>query len=275
MKIDVAGLKIDAITKSELLQKITERIRAEQRTVVFTPYSEFLYDAMRRSEVMTLLNSADISIADGVGILWANLYLSKPLSWPGFLKFFQACLQMVWTGAAILVKPSLLYKDIPEKIVGADLIWDLAELAQKNNFSVFLLGSKDSVAERAAKKLQAKFPNLKVVGTSNKNPDDLSSIKDIQAAQADIVLVTYPRLKQEQWLAQNLSATGAKFGIGLGGTFDYIVGAKKAPPRWVRRAGLEWLYRLITQPSRFIRIYRGVIALIVKLVKFKYNQAND
>lgn len=274
--LSVAGLKVDTLTKSKLLEKIKDRIHTGQRTVVFTPYSEFLYDALRDRKVMQLLNSADFSIADGVGILWANLFLSQALTWPGyFLKIAQSWLQMVWTGAVILLQPSLLYKTIPEKIVGADLIWDLAALAQNNNFAVFLLGAKGDVATRASKKLQEKFPGLKIAGASNKNPDDLGAIDEVKKSGADMLLVAYPRLVQEQWIAEHLPATGAKFGIGLGGSFDYIAGEKKAPPRWVRNAGLEWLYRLFTQPRRVLRIYRGVVALIVKLVKFKYNQAND
>ncbi len=269
-KIDVAGLQIDAITKHELLSQIEQRIKSRQKTRVTTPYSEMLYASLRRREVRDLLNSFDYSIADGVGILWAQLFLSRPLTAKNFYtKVIQAWGQMVWTGAAILLHPSLLYRTIPEKIVGADLIWDLAQLAEKNNFKVYLLGSKGDVAQRAAKKLQSKFPSLQIVGTSNKNPDDLSSLVDIATTQTDMLLVTYNPLEQEQWLAEHLNQTPAPFGIALGGTFDYLAGEKKQPPQVVRAIGLEWLYRLITQPSRLMRIYRGVWGLTLALIRLK------
>ncbi len=270
-KVDVAGLQIDAITKVDLLQQIQERIKRRQRTIIVTPYSEFLYASLRNPQTRELFNSADFSIADGVGIIWAELFLSQPLTAKGFWgKVVQAWWQMIWTGAAILLQPQMLYKTIPEKIVGADLVWDLARLAEENNFRVYLLGSKGDIAERAAKKLQSKFPKLQIVGASNKNPDDLSTITDIQAAQADMVLVTYKAGSvQEQWLVNNLEKTSASFGIALGGTFDYLAGAKRQPPRFVRKAGLEWLYRLITQPSRVVRIYKGVWGLIIALIRLK------
>ncbi|HEX3095600.1 MAG TPA: WecB/TagA/CpsF family glycosyltransferase, partial [Patescibacteria group bacterium] len=204
-KIEVAGLKIDAITKPELLKQIIERIKRREKTFVVTPYSEFLYAGIRNKQVLALLNSADFSIADGVGVLWANLFLSVPLTTKSFYgKVLQAWWQVVWTGASILLRPSLIYRDIPEKIVGADLIWDLAELANENNFSVFLLGSRGDVAERAGAKLKEKFPHLRVVGTSNKEISDPTIIDEINAVQPDMVLVTFNGIEQEQWISENL-----------------------------------------------------------------------
>ena len=136
-KVDIAGLKVDAITKVELLKQIAERIARKEKTFVATPYSEFLYGSMRNRHTENILNAADFSIADGIGVLWAHLFLSVPLTWPGFyLKILQAWCQVVWTGAAILLRPSLLYRDIPEKIVGADFAWDLAALAEQHGFSI-------------------------------------------------------------------------------------------------------------------------------------------
>ncbi len=270
MKIDVAGLKIDAIAKSDLLQQLTERIKRKEKTFVTTPYSEFLYASLRDSKVRSLLNKADFAVADGVGILWAHSFLGQPFSTSAYyMKILQAWLQVIYSGASILLNPHSLYKTIPEKIVGADLIWDLAGMAATNGFTVFLLGSKGDIPAKAAHKLQERFPKLQIVGTSNKGPDDSTVIDDINRARPDVLLVTYNRLVQEQWIAKNLDKTTASLGIGLGGTFDYISGAKKQPPVFIRKAGLEWLYRLITQPTRIVRIYEGVWGLIISLVRYK------
>src|SRR6476469_1427445 len=166
-EIDVAGLKISAITKQEFLAQIADRVSRKVKTFVVTPYSEFLYAALRDLQVRNLLNSADFAIADGVGILWADLYMSLPLTVPGFYsKILQAWWQVVWTGASILLHPKSIYKNIPEKIVGADVIWDLAEIAAANNFKVYLLGSKGDIAKRVGEALMQKYPNLQIVGTS-------------------------------------------------------------------------------------------------------------
>lgn len=269
-KIDVGGLKIDAITKQELLSQIASRIERKQKTFVVTPYSEFLYASLRRPDIRALLNSADFAVADGVGVLWANLFLSVPLTLRNFyLNIIQAWWQVIWTGASILLNSKLLYKDIPEKIVGADLIWDLAKLAEEKNFSMYLLGGRGEVGKVAAEKLKQKNPNLNIVGTSNKNYDDPSILEDINEARPDMVLVAFNPLVQEQWIADNLSKVTASFAIGLGGTFDYITGNKVPPPKFIRKIGLEWLYRLITQPSRVLRIYRGFWGLILSMVRLK------
>lgn len=270
MKVDVAGLKIDAITKQELLAQLKERIKNREQTFITTPYSEFLYRALRRRSEMDTLNQADFAIADGVGILWAQAFMSQPLTWPGFyLKIFQGWLQVVWTGASILLWPAAIYKTIPEKIVGADLVWDLAKLATENNFAVYLLGAQGNIAELVAKKLQNKFQGLNIVGTSNKLHTDPSIVDDIKLSSADMIFVAFSPPAQEQWIAENLKKTGAVLGIGLGGTFDYIAGEKQAPPKFIRHIGLEWLYRLITQPSRISRIYRGFWGLIISLMRVK------
>ncbi len=274
-KIDVAGLKIDAITKSELLSEISERIERKQKTFVSTPYSEFLYASIKDEQLRTEFNKADFAIPDGVGVIWAHAFLAEPVTWPGFLSKLQIWWQMVWTGASILLNPKYIYRDIPEKIVGADFIWDLAKLAEQKNFTIFLWGSKDNEAKITAQKLIAKFPNLKIVGTSNKNLDDNTIFQDLDSAKPDMLLVALAAQETEKWLAQNLQKTPAMFAIGLGGTFDYIAGTKKQPPQFVRKIGLEWLYRLFTQPSRVFRIYRGFVGLIFLVIKTKTKLARD
>lgn len=269
-KVDVAGLRIDAITKSELLQQITNRIQARQKTFVVTPYSEFLYASLRDNELRSLFNSANFSIADGVGVLWANLFLSVSFTVKSFYgKILQAWWQVVWTGASILLNPKKIYMHIPEKIVGADLIWDLAALAEKNSFSVYLLGGWGDTTMQAKTQLIKRFPNLRIAGYSNKNHDDASIIDDINAVCPHMLFVALGPIRQEQWISENLSNLNVTFAIGLGGTFDYIAGTKKQPPKFIRTSGLEWLYRLVTQPSRFMRIYQGFAGLILALVRYK------
>lgn len=270
-KIDIAGLKISPVRKTELTSVIAERIKSQQKTFVCTPYSEFLFASFSKPEFRDVVNSADFAISDGIGILWARYFLTQPLFFKGyFLSILESWLQVVWTGASILLSPKRLYQNgIPEKIVGADFAWDLANLAAENNFSLYLLGGMGDVPELTAKELKNKFPNLNIVGASNKDMNDETIFDDLNLVKPDMLFVAFKAQAAEEWIAANLESLPVKFVIALGGTFDYVAGKKKQPPRFVREAGLEWLYRLITQPSRVKRIFNATWGLVLGLVRYK------
>jgi UDP-N-acetyl-D-mannosaminuronic acid transferase (WecB/TagA/CpsF family) len=132
-KIDVAGLKIDALTKQQFLDQLDNRIKQGQKTFITTPYSEFLYAALRDKAVMSLINTSDIAIPDGIGVIWAQYFLSKPFNVEGYWgRVMQAWGQVVNTGAQILLNPKKLYQVFPEKLVGADMFWELSKWAADN-----------------------------------------------------------------------------------------------------------------------------------------------
>ncbi len=269
-KIDVAGLKIDALTKNQFLEELQKRLDEDKKTFIITPYSEFLYSALQNKELMELFNSADIAVPDGIGVIWAQYFLSRPFHIDGFWgRVLQAWGQVASTGAQILLNPKKLYQVFPEKLVGADLIWDLAGFAAKNNLKVFLAGGFGETPEKVKTLLQSRFANLQIVGTANTGPKDRSILDSIENSGADMLLVAFGPIKQEKWIAQNLPNLPAKIAIGLGGTFDYLVGEKKSPPKFIRESGLEWFYRLFTQPSRAKRIYQAFGGLIISLVRHK------
>lgn len=269
-QIDIAGLKVDAITKEQFFVQLEKRIEQGQQTFVTTPYSEFLYNALRDREVMTLLNSSDIAVPDGVGILWAEYFLGQPLTRQNYwLKIIQAWLQVIFTGAQILLRPKKLYQTFPEKIVGADLLWDIAKFAQTKNCSIFLAGGFGDTPQLLKTLLEQRYPGLQIVGASNASPDDPDLQQEIIVAQPDFVLAAFGPIRQERWIARHLKVWPVKMAIGLGGSFDYAVGKKLHPPKFIRAAGLEWLYRLATQPTRAKRIYQASWGLILSLVRYK------
>lgn len=277
-KIDIAGLQVTRGTKSEILTELEDRLNREVQTSIITPYSEFLYASLHTPTVRDMLNRADISIPDGVGMLWAETFLQRPLvkSNSKLLRALQATWQMVSTGAQILLNPKSIYKTIPEKIVGADFFWDLAKLAEQRGDSVFLLGGYGKTTSSVAKLLKNKYPKLAIAGLSNADyPGTPELLEDIKRTKSKFLFVAWGPIRQEQWILDNLKLLpNVKLAIGLGATFDYVAGTKKAPPRLVRQLGLEWLFRLITQPYRYKRIYNATIGLIVSLIKYKVNQAN-
>jgi len=228
-KIDIAGLKVDATTKQEFLDTALARAKNGQKTFVITPYSEFLYHALEEPALLDIFNSADFALADGIGIFWARRYLSLPLTAKSYFgKILQALWQMKYSLASIIFYPRWIKNALPEKIPGADLIWDLAELAAQNNLSIYLLGGFDDTPKLASEKLKVKSAKLKIAGWSNKNPDDASITEDINKTRADLLFVAYGPVSQEKWIAENLSGLNVKLAIGLGGTFDYIAGKKYA-----------------------------------------------
>ncbi len=268
-KIDISGLEIAAITKKELLERLAFRIPSGKKTWVTTIYSEFLFAALKDLKTLNLLNKADIAVADGIGIFWAKRYLELPLTSKSFIgKIIQALWQIKYSLGAIIFNPRWIKSALPEKIVGADLVWDLAKMASENNFSIFLLGGFGNTSELTKQKLISQYPNIPI-STSAKNPNDPSAIEDINSTSADMLLVAYGPIKQEQWIYENLPKLNIKFAMGVGGSFDYIAGAKSAPPKFVRYSGLEWLWRLFSQPYRLGRIFNATFGLINELLLYK------
>ncbi len=269
-KISIAGLQVNTESEQEIENLLRDRLQHNQKTFVVTPYSEFLYAALRNSKTMSLLNKAHISIPDGIAILLARTFLEQPYSFRWYwAKVVQGWWQMFWLGWRTLLKPQTMYGPFSGKLVGAEFVWVLAKLAEQQKQSIYILGGFDKTPELAAQKLQQRYPGLQVVGTSNKSKTDPTILEDIKQAQPDILMVGFGPITQEQWLMDNWEELPIKVGIGLGGTFDYLAGYHTAPPAWMRQAGLEWLYRLFTQPKRFFRIKNATFGLVNALINYK------
>lgn len=269
-KILVANLNISAITKSQFLSEVKSLLESKQQTFITTPNSEFLYAALRNHALRDLFNSADIALADGISIMWAERYLATPFITKRYwAKILEAWFRIVTTGARILLTPSYLYKNIPEKITGADIFFDLVKLAAENNKTVYFVNHRSDSAEKTTKLLKDKYPQLNIVGLSRKNWNDTSLVEDIKIARPDLLFLAYGQPQQEKWISDNLKNLPVTIAMGVGGTFDYASGFKTPPPAWVRNIGLEWLFRLFTQPRRLPRIYRATWGLILSLVKYK------
>lgn len=205
-----------------------ELLHDGKQHLVTTPNPEMIVAAQQSAVFMNVLNQADLALPDGRGLLWAAKYL----------------------GAGLL----------PERVSGVDYVTKLAAKHNGKPHTWFLLGAAPGVADAAREKLIAQFPELQIVGTYAGNPDDTTSIAKINASGADVLLVAYGHDKQESWIAAHLvDIPSVKLAMGVGGTFDFIAGKAKRAPQWMRSIGLEWLWRLILQPSRIKRIYTAVV----------------
>ncbi|HEU5369373.1 MAG TPA: WecB/TagA/CpsF family glycosyltransferase, partial [Ktedonobacterales bacterium] len=148
----------------------------------------------------------------------------------------------------------------PERVTGTDLLPRLSERCAARGYRFFLLGAAPGVAEAAARILGQRFPGLQVVGTYAGSPAPAEAehiLGLIRAARPDVLAVAYGAPKQDLWIrqhAQALGAAGVGVAIGVGGAYDFITGRVPRAPRWMQRAGLEWLFRLLRQPRRAWRM---------------------
>ncbi|MEI8060876.1 MAG: WecB/TagA/CpsF family glycosyltransferase [Candidatus Berkelbacteria bacterium] len=273
-KVNILGVPIDSFGREESIRFIDQKISTKKPIFITTVNVEFLFRALNDSAVFDMLNNSSLNFADGIGVLWAAKFLSLNLPKDKFLRYIIGFSKLFASLAAIILYPKYLKKPIPERISGSDFIWDLSNYAAKNDLRIFLLGGDPTVPEQAAIKLQTDIYQLKVAGTYEGSPkpqDEAKILELMKKDKPDILFVAYGVPAEELWLERNLVKTGAKIGIGVGGTFDFLAGRRKRAPKFVRAIGLEWLWRLILEPKR----YRRQIAL-PKLVwrVFKYKLAN-
>lgn len=276
--VSIAGLRITALPREAVKQVIQERLHAHIPTRIVTPYSEFLFRALHDEHFRTVLNTADLALPDGIALLWAATFLHEPLSARNRISaWIQTIWHMVYTGASIVLQPSRISRIIPETIPGSSFVFDLCELAVAENASVYIAGGFGDTAQRTADILIQRFPGLVIAGISNAtipSAEDAAAVqlaRDIAASGARIAFLALGPQKQELFLMQHWDTMGVDMAIGLGGTFNYITGDSQLPPTWARRLGLEWLFRLCTEPKRAPRIYRATIGLISALMRFKVN----
>ena len=276
MKIDLLGVKINAEPKETILREIGGLLQKGRPIFITTPYSESVVAAQKDEEFRNVLNSADFALPDGIGLLWAAKFLNTPppQAWggQGRGRWFWLVGELLKSLLAIIFYPKYIRDPIPEKISGSEFVWDLTRLAAQNNYSIYLLGGFAQTAALVAQRLKSLFPNLKIAGTYPGNPSEQGIVEKINGARPDFLFVAFGPKTQEKWISQSLPKLRIRLAIGLGGTFDYLAGKRPyRPKKWALR-GLEWLWRLLTQPWRLGRIFRGVGGLIYYSFRFKVKQ---
>jgi N-acetylglucosaminyldiphosphoundecaprenol N-acetyl-beta-D-mannosaminyltransferase len=223
----ILSIPVDDVTIAEVVEQACDWVRGEAGTVhqIVTVNPEFIIAARANPGFRAVLEQADLSTADGIGVLLAARLLGQPLR---------------------------------SRVTGVDLVEAMAARAEPN-MRLFLLGAGPGVAERAAASLVARFPGCGIAGTWSGSPrreDAGEALKRINAVGATVVLVAYGAPEQDLWIDRyrsELAACGIVLAVGVGGTLDYLAGEVPRAPEAVRRLGFEWLYRLIRQPWRWRR----------------------
>jgi len=251
-KYDILGVEVDGLTKAGATSYIIDWVKDTKRpaATAVKPYVEFIDRAKRDPAIRQLLQDAELCLPDGVALQWAaNFRYRSGRHW----------WNVVTRGASIVLRPKAIADPLPERFSGITFTIQLIEACQSHNLKLFLIGSPvDSNISRTATVLRQRFPKLEVVGTF---PGHFSASgerqleEQLRHSRPDIILIGLGFPRQEQLATRLATALDHGFLIGEGGSFDYqeLGGHVRRAPSWMQHLGLEWLWRLIQQPSRIGR----------------------
>lgn len=221
--IDILGVKVDRISFDNALDKAEQLVKSEGVSAIFTPNPEIIMAAKDDEKFREILNSADLCTADGIGVVYAARILKTP---------------------------------VPERVAGFDLTCGLLDRLSYSGEGVFLFGAKPGVAETAKANIEKKYEGINIVGTRNgyfAADDEPEIVKEINESGAKLLLVCLGAPKQEKWIAANRDKLSVNLCMGVGGTLDVFAGTAKRAPKLFIKLNLEWLYRLMKNPSRIGR----------------------
>ena len=259
-KVPILGVEVDAITIDQAIDYILTRAANHKQPAgyVVKPYVEFLDQAATNPTLQHILNNSELTLADGVALIWAAHYLyAGPHS---LVRFWRSLFQIV-------LSPKTLQWPLPERIAGINLTWPLLEAATHRKTAVFLIGKENAKdIETTAAVIQQKLPELHIAGTfSGRDPSrPLGEVSEawisevliaITGSKPDLILVGMGFPLQEQVMSRLAPQLPHGMLIGEGGTFDYeqFGGRRKKAPQIMQYLGLEWLWRLILDPRRIRR----------------------
>ena len=229
-RVNVLGVEVDPINVAELHAKILGSIREGTHALVLHVNVHGLNLCYRDPALRSFFNAAPVVFADGAGVVLAARILGEHL---------------------------------PQRITYADWAWQLAGFAERENLSLFFLGARPGIAEKAAARLEERHPNLKVAGAHHGYfdhddpgaPENEAVLREINALRPDILLVGLGMPLQERWLMHNWDRVDARVALTGGAVFDYVSGELRRGPRILTDNGLEWLARLFIEPKRLWRRY--------------------
>lgn len=256
--IKILDINVTSDSEKNILEFILMRLKKKGiKTKIFTPNPEIVTYATKHSSLKEILNSAEVSLPDGAGLLWAARMTKQRLQ---------------------------------GRITGVDFMQKLSRECAKEGVSIGLLGGKGGVALRTAECLKERYSGLKIAyvaeewgeegfdkaaelmldtrslkldkeagsskvenPSSNLKPQDLASSVKSPASNIGLLFVAFGFPKQEEWIAENIDKLPVQSMMGVGGSFDFLSGKVSRAPKWIQNLGLEWLYRLIRQPWRWKR----------------------
>ncbi len=221
-KVSIYGVSYNNVTLDEAAA-LTEGLLSDGKNhMIVTPNAEIAYMAAKDIKLGKVINSADMVVADGIGVVYASKICGTP---------------------------------VKQKVPGVELGERVLKNAAVSGRGVFFLGAKPGVAELAAAKVSEKYPGINFVGIRDGYfKDDNEVVESINASGAEILFVCLGAPKQELWMAKNKDKLTTRLMLGLGGSLDSYAGTVKRAPDIFIKLGLEWFYRLLKEPKRFGRM---------------------
>ena len=230
MRVDVLGVRFDNLTMEEAVERGMELLRSPGAHRVVTPNPEIVEVCRENLAARQAVNSADMVLPDGIGVVVGARMLGTPLK---------------------------------GRVPGIEFAAGLMERMAREGLSLYLLGAKPGVAEAAGERLAAQYPGLKIAGTHDGYfQEDAPVLEDIRQSGADCVFVCLGAPKQELWMARHGEKTGVRLLCGLGGSLDVFAGIVERAPKFWSDHGLEWFYRLCKEPRRAGRMMKLPLFLV-------------
>ncbi|MBP5585335.1 MAG: WecB/TagA/CpsF family glycosyltransferase [Lentisphaeria bacterium] len=253
----VLGMRFDALTVPQALDRFFELAALPPGPrgcrIAATVNVDFVVNTYcatrstpRNPALARVLRRAELVIADGMPLVWLSRLLGTPL---------------------------------PERVTGADLVPMIAERAARDHVKLYFLGGKEEYTRGAAEILTKRYPGLEIVGIDTPfvnldAPDagqtDLEICRRINESGASILLVGFGNPKQELWAERNRANLKCGIAVGIGGTFNFIAGAVKRAPDWMRHSGTEWIFRIIQEPGRLWKRYGFGLLVFNTLALFAF-----
>jgi N-acetylglucosaminyldiphosphoundecaprenol N-acetyl-beta-D-mannosaminyltransferase len=240
----IMGIKVNGTSVTEVLARVEDFISCNTKFYIVTPNPELILMAQKNINLKNAMNGTELAIPDGVGL-------------------------------------KLAIPDLPI-IKGRELFSELINLAVKKNWKVFLLGGLGKEAELASRKLQMVNPKLQIQSFGGPKLDQNAeptteidkklhkeAIDKINKFAPQLLFVAFGNPKQEIWVHENYLKLNIGGAMAVGGAFRYVAGLSSLPPKWMVNCGLEWLWRLVTEPSRVKRVFRAVIVFPIQVLLSK------
>ncbi|MGC8778550.1 MAG: WecB/TagA/CpsF family glycosyltransferase [Candidatus Caldatribacteriaceae bacterium] len=220
--MEFLGFSIAELNREALVALVDEALRKKRKMHLVTLNPEMLARQARDARFRAVLLRAEVLVPDGMGIVWGAKFLGKAL---------------------------------PGRLPGIELAEALLAEGQKSGWRFYLVGGKEGVAEQAAQRLRKRYPGLQVVGTHHGYfEEDAPVVEAINRANPQVLFLGMGSPRQELWIDQYREVLSPLVFMGVGGSFDVWSGEKKRSPRFLQRLGLEWLWRVLTEPGRLRRV---------------------
>jgi len=232
LRVNILGVRVNVMSLRDAVNTVERWVARQTHQYVCITGAHGVMESRRDEGLRRVLNDAGMVTADGMPLVWFS---------------------------------RLIHRAPAERVYGPDLMRALTAISTERGYRHFYYGGPPGVAETLKAAVETRYPGVVVAGTYSPPfreltpEEDANVVAAINAVRPDIVWIGLSTPKQEFWMARHLGRIQAPVMIGVGAAFDFLAGTKRQAPRWMQRSGLEWLFRLVTEPRRLWRRYFYIV----------------